>query len=178
MTRFEIEECLKSFEILIDTREQDTDRSRARYEQFGVPYRKQALSYGDYTYQFRLPNGNLFFPENETISGHAVIERKMSLTELSGCFCQGRDRFQREFERAREKNASVWLLVEDATWEKLLSGRYQTKFKPNAFLASITAWSIRYDLKLIMCRHEVSGQMIREILYREFKERLERGEYG
>ena len=102
----------------------------------------------------------------------------MSLTELSGCFCQGRDRFQREFEREREKNASVWLLVEDATWEKLLSGRYQTKFKPNAFLASITAWSIRYDLKLIMCRHEVSGQMIREILYREFKERLERGDYG
>ena len=178
MTRFEIEECLRSFEILIDTREQETDRSMARYEQFGVPYRRQSLNYGDYTYQFRFPDGKLCFDESASISGNAVIERKMSLQELSGCFCQSRDRFRREFERAKENNASVWLLIEDSTWEKLLSGNYKTKYNPAAYFASIIAWSIRYDLKLVMCRHETSGKVIKEILYRELKERLERGEYG
>ena len=108
----------------------------------------------------------------------AAIERKMNLEELSSCFTQSRDRFKREFERARQDNASVYLLVENANWEKLLAGHYNTKFNVNAFKASIIAWIARYDLKPIFCRSEVSGQLIQEILYRELKERLERGDYG
>jgi hypothetical protein len=102
----------------------------------------------------------------------------MSLTELSGCFCQSRDRFKTEFERATAAGASIYLLVEDATWEKLLTGKYKTRFNPAAFTASLIAWSIRYNIKPIFCRKESSGRIIKEILYRELKERLERGEYG
>ena len=49
MTIFEQKEVLKSFEILVDTREQDTDRSEKRYQSFGVPHKKATLDYGDYT---------------------------------------------------------------------------------------------------------------------------------
>ena len=178
MERFEIEDCLKSMEILVDTREQPSQRATDRYESFGCPWQKRTLNFGDYTYNFLLPNGEKLFSEEITVSGHAVIERKMSLTELSGCFCQSRERFKAEFERATAAGASIYLLVEDATWEKLLTGKYKTRFNPAAFTASLIAWSIRYNIKPIFCRKESSGRIIKEILYRELKERLERGDYG
>lgn len=178
MERFEIEDCLKSMEILVDTREQPSQRATDRYESFGCPWQKRTLNFGDYTYNFLLPNGEKLFSDEITVSGHAIIERKMSLTELSGCFCQSRDRFKAEFERATAAGASIYLLVEDATWEKLLTGKYKTRFNPAAFTASLIAWSIRYNIKPIFCRKESSGRIIKEILYRELKERLERGDYG
>ena len=49
---------------------------------------------------------------------------------------------------------------------------------PEAFKASLTAWMARYNAKVIFCRQETSGTLIKEILFRELKERLERGEYG
>lgn len=178
MTHFEIEDCLKSMEILVDTREQPSQRATDRYNSFGCPWHRQTLAYGDYTYNFLLPDGTKRHSDNVTVCGDAIVERKMSLTELSGCFCQSRDRFRAEFEKAAEKHASVYLLVEDASWEKLITGKYKTRFNPAAFLASLLAWSIRYNIKPIFCRQETSGRIIKEILYRELKERLERGEYG
>ena len=178
MDRLDIEACLESMEILIDTREQPNARAAKRFNSFGCPYKRQTLSFGDYTYNFRLPNGKWLFEPNMTAQGHCVIERKMSLEELSGCFCQQRDRFRREFEKAHESGATIYLLVEDATWEKILNHGYKTKFNPNAFLSTLTAWTTRYDIKTVFCKKETSGKLIKEILYRELKERLEDGYYG
>lgn len=177
MTNFEVDDCLKSLEIVIDTREQPSKRAQKRYESFCAPHKRQTLSYGDYTYNFTLPSGEKLFSDSETIKGHVVIERKQDLTELSQCFCQSRERFEREFERAKENNATIYLLIEDATWENLINGKYGTRFNANAFFASITAWMARYDIKVIFCKSETSGKLIKEILYRELKERLQRGDY-
>ncbi len=173
----DLEACLDSLVVLVDKREQPSERAERRYSAFGSPYRRVTLNYGDYSYNFQLPDGSWAFDESATISPPVVIERKMDLVELSGCFCQSRDRFEREFERARENGASVYLLVEDANWENILNGRYKTKFHPHAFEASILAFMARYDIKLIFCKKETSGKLIRDILYRELKERLERGVY-
>lgn len=178
MSPVEIENCLSSLVVLVDSREQPSERAERRYQAFGSPYRRVTLNYGDYSYNFTLPNGQLCFDESQTISGHAVVERKMDLVELSGCLCQNRDRFEREFQKAQEEGASVYLLVEDANWENLINGRYKTKFHPNAFEASLLAFIARYDIKPIFCKKETSGKLIRDILYRELKERLERGYYG
>lgn len=164
--------------VLIDTREQPSERASQRFDSFGVPYRRQKLNYGDYTFNCILPDGNELYSADSAINPEVVIERKKDLEELSQCFCQSRDRFRREFERAKEADSKIYLLVEDATWEKLLRGRYKTKFNSKAFIASIIAWSIRYNIQLIFCKHEVSGELIKEILYRELKDRLERGVYG
>ena len=164
------EECLQSMTILIDTREQNSDRAKRRYSAFSFPYRKQKLDYGDYSASFIL-NGS-------EVQIKAAIERKMNLEELSSCFTHERNRFQREFERAAADGASVYLMIEDGNWEKLINGHYKTKFNQKAFLASMTAWIARYDLKPIFCKSETSGRLIQEILYRELKERLERGDYG
>ena len=164
------EECLQSMTILIDTREQNSERAKRRYQAFSCPYRRQKLDYGDYSASFVL--------EGQEIQIKAVIERKMNLEELSSCLTHDRGRFQREFERAAADGASVYLMIEDGNWEKLINGHYNTKFNQRAFLASMTAWIARYDLKPIFCKSETSGRLIQEILYRELKEGLERGDYG
>lgn len=177
MDIFEIKKCLDSMQIVVDTREQPSIRAEKRYKSFSVPYTRQALSYGDYTYNFTLPNGQSLFSDEETIDGDVVIERKADLVELSQNFCQNRERFIREFERAKEKKASIYLLVENATWENVINGKYKTHFNPAAYFASLTAWMARYNVKIIFCKSETSGKMIKEILYRELKERLEGGVY-
>ena len=177
MDLFEQDAMLQSMMILVDTREQNTDRARRRYATFGVPYERATLSYGDYTYNAKLPNGQWLYAPGQVVSAPIVIERKMSLDELAMCFTKDRDRFEREFQRAKANNARVFLLIENATWENLLNGRYRSRFNKAAFLASLAAWIIRYDLQLIFCKEETSGRLIREFLYRDLKERIGRGDY-
>lgn len=178
MDVFDQKKVLQSFRILVDNREQDTERARKRYAAFGVPVRRSTLNYGDYGYNATLPDGTDLFDEAGTISAPCVVERKMDLAELSQCLAQGRDRFRREFQRAAEHDATVYLVVENATWENLVNGKYRTRFNPKAFTASLVAWMIRFGITPIMCKEEVSPLIIREILYRDLKERLERGDYG
>lgn len=178
MTIFDQREVLKSFEILHDSREQDTERVRKRYESFGVPHQRATLSYGDYTYNATLPDGRKLYDVSETISSNCVVERKMDLDELAGCFTRGRRRFQREFERAQEHGSRIYLVCENANWENLLNGKYKSRMVPAAFSASVMAWMIRYNMNIIFCKEETSGRIIKEILYRDFKERLENGQYG
>ena len=177
MTIFEQKEVLGSFEILVDTREQDTDRSRKRYEYFGVPYRRATLSYGDYAYNATFPDGKKLYDVSETVNPICAVERKMNLDELAGCFTRSRHRFQKEFERAMDHGCRLYLICENANWENLLNGKYRCKVNPNAFAASNIAWMVRYNMNVIFCKEETSGRLIKEILYRDFKERLERGEF-
>ena len=178
MERLEIESCLKSMIILVDTREQPSDKAKKRYAAFPCPYRRQTLDYGDYTYSFTLPDGSEFIPDGIRAKGSAVIERKMGLEELSSCFTHDRKRFEAEFERAKDNGSAIYLLTENATWENLINGRYGTKFSAKSFFSSITAFMARYQMSVVFCKSETSGKMIHQILYRELKERLERGEYG
>lgn len=177
MDIFEQDAMLQSMQILVDTREQNTERARKRYATFGVPYSRATLSYGDYCYNAQLPNGEWLFKEGEIVSAPIAIERKMNLDELAMCFTRERDRFEREFQRAKANNARIFLLIENATWENLLNGKYRSRYNQNAFLASLAAWIIRYDLQLIFCKEETSGRLIKEFLYRDLKERIGRGDY-
>ena len=177
MDNFQIDEILSTFKIIADRREQDTPKARERYKAFGVPVIRATLDYGDYAAQITLPSGDLLDISNRC-RPQCVVERKMSLDELAGCLTRGRDRFEMEFERATSNNARVFLLVENASWEALLNHRYRSRFHPNAFKASLSAWLIRYNLYPIFCKSGTSAELIREVLYRDIKERLVRGEYG
>lgn len=178
MNHFEIEDALSAFRIIVDTREQDTPKAAARYKSFGVPHDRRTLAYGDYCGDIALPEHESLYVPDKPIGARCVIERKMNLDELAGCFTRSRDRFEREFERAVSNNARVFLLVENASWEAIYGKRYRSRFAPKAFIASLTAWTIRYGMTPIFCKAETSGKVIKEILYRDMKERLERGEYG
>lgn len=178
MDNFEIDSVLSTFEILVDCREHQTKQAVERYEGFGTPYRKATLNYGDYCGNVRLPGGDWLYDIRQTVSPACALERKMSLDELAGCLGRSRQRFQREFERASGNKAKMYLLTENGSWEGILFHRYRSKLTTNSFLASLTAWTVRYDLTPLFCKSDVSGRMIKEILYRDMKERLQNGEYG
>lgn len=178
MDNFDIQEVLNSFRIIADTREHNTPKASERYKSFGVPVLRATMKYGDYCADIVLPGGRHLHDLSVAIAPRCYIERKMSLDELAGCFTRERARFQREFERAREDGAKGYLLVEGASWEGIINHRYRSRFSPKSFMSSLTAWSVRYDLTPVFCRQETSGMMIKEILYRDIKERLQRGDYG
>ena len=167
MTPFELDKTLETMVICVDSREHPTAEAKKRWESFGVPYRIQALKSGDYTAEFTLPNGETFSLEN-----HAVVERKMSIGEICGNFCQNRARFIREFERIKEAGAKAYVIVEGANWEAIYNHRYHSQMAPQALVASLTAWMARYNAHIILCRAETFPKLCREILYREAKEIL------
>jgi len=177
MEAYEQAAMLESMKILIDTREQPTERAMKRYEAFGVPYERRKLEYGDYTYTAQKPDGTWIYGDNEKVYPLITIERKMDLDELAMCFTHERDRFDREFKRAKDHSASIILLVEDATWENLINGRYRSKFNPKAFAASICTYISRYGVTLVFCKAESTGRIIHDLLYYDLRERILRGEY-
>lgn len=163
----DIERTLKTMIIWIDSREQATEQSKRRYADFGVPWERCKLDFGDYSAVFTLPDGSEF-----DLRESCTIERKQSIDELCGCYTHDRSRFEREFERAKAVNGKIYLLIEEASWEKAYNGKYRSRMKPQALVASILAWLARYDCQIIMCKAESSGRIIHDILYREAKERL------
>ena len=166
MAPHEIEEALKGMVVLVDTREQDTARLRVRLKDMKCEHERCKLDFGDYSAKVPV-NG-------EWLTLNVAIERKMDLDELAQCYCNGRKRFEREFERAQTAGAKIYLLVENATWEDAYTGNYRSKMSPQALVASILAWLSRYRCQVIFCRQRTSGRLIYDILYREAREHLER----
>lgn len=168
---FEIDRILESMTVLVDTREQDTPALRARLDDLGFPSRRRKLDYGDYSCEILRPDGSLVSAERKV-----AVERKMSLDELCLCFTAGRGRFEREFLRAKEDGARMYLLIENATWEKAMDGIYRSRMKPEALVASLLAWCARYSLIPMFCAGKSTGKLIGKILRYEVKVLLERGE--
>lgn len=161
----EVEACLESMVLLLDSRERPTAKLRERLRQTGLPYERVALNVGDYGAKVKLPNGDWFQLPVE-------IERKMDITELCMCFCQERGRFTREFERARDSRNRLYLLVEGANWENVYAGKYRSRMRSKSLVASILSWVSRYDCQLMFCRDSTTGKLIRDILYYEAREIL------
>ena len=55
MDKWQIDECLNSMIVLVDSREQDTDRAQKRYAAIDRPIKRCKLDYGDYAYNFVMP---------------------------------------------------------------------------------------------------------------------------
>ena len=169
LTHVEVEECLRNIVYCVDTREQPTAAfdKRVAYLQ---PYERETLSAGDYTAKTLLPDGTWFYVP-------CAVERKMSFTELVGCYCQERRRFTAEFERAKECGIKLILLVENATWEAAYAGSYRSKMTPKSFVASLLTWMARYGCQVLFCRPQTTGKLIHDILRYEMREALEKMMY-
>ena len=162
MNNFEISSCLDSMEIIVDSNEQPSERAFKRYETFGVPYRVQKIDYGDYTYNFMLPNGKWIYEPNTRLYPPVSIERKADLVELSQCFCQSRERFAREFERAKQNEAKIYLLVENASWENLINGKYATKYNPKAYLQVSQPGRLDTESRQYFANKRRAGRLLRK----------------
>lgn len=163
MNHFAVKRAMSTMTVLCDTREQDTPRSRKRFQAIGVPIERTALSFGDYSVKCNVLD----------LRDRVAIERKMDLTELAHCYCQDRKRFVREFDRAKEAGAKLYLLVENGSLDEAYSGHYRARVHPSSLTASMLAWLARYNCQILFCKEKTSGNVIHDVLYRELKERLE-----
>ena len=152
---------------VIDRREQPTQALEKRLE-YLQPYERETLTAGDYTAKTLLPDGTWFYVP-------VTIERKMSLSEIAGNFCRERERFRAEFNRARDAEIRLIILIEQSSWESAYSGAYRSQMRPQSLIASLLTWMARYKCPILMCnRPDTGGKLIRDVLRYEMREALER----
>lgn len=101
-----------------------------------------------------------------------AIERKRNLDELCGNMSSDRDRFEREFLRAKAHGQRIFLIVENATWSDIFLGNYRSKLSSKSLTASILSWLARFDVTLIFCKPEETARLIFGILYYSAREEL------
>lgn len=129
--------------VLVDTREQVNQHILTRLDELNISYRLKKLNYGDYSFEW---NGVSY--ENQI-----CIERKSNLTEICGNFAKGKSkgittRFQREFERAMSDKCKMYLMIEDASWEKIANREYRSRFSPSELKSRILTWCNKFQLTL------------------------------
>lgn len=141
----ELEQLVKSIVILVDTREKQNAHIIEWLDKKKIPHRSKALSNGDYS--FYVPaNPDLNIDRDLYFDHEIMIERKGSLEELSGNFSQQRARFEEEM---ATYSGLKYLLVENANYQDVVDGKYDTKFSNKAYLASLHTFNQRYGLQLM-----------------------------
>lgn len=121
--------------ILIDTREKVNQHIIGRLSELKIPYKLKKLDYGDYSFEW---NGVDY-------SNKIVVERKASADEVIGNLTKGRERFRKEFERA--KGCKVILLIEQ-TIEELEKGNFRSTMSVKDLKSFLNTWSSHFQLEL------------------------------
>lgn len=165
MTDKEFGELILGMTVLIDTREQKNDHIIEYLIRSGIPYKRVTLNHGDYSFEFSNP-------EYKYLDRSVCIEKKNSLDEINGNFTTGRDRFHREFQRAKEAGTKMHLVIENATWKKIVNESYRSKISSASVTASILSFSIRYDCPVWFCGKEESAMLIYKLLVYSIREKV------
>ena len=160
-TEGELKAELKKLTVIVDSREQNLTPQKY-FESNSIPYIVRKLDTGDYSAML----GDL------TLEHDVFIERKAGLTELAGNWSTNRERFSREFTRAKSESAKPFLLIENDKVDDIFLGNYRSKFPAKSMWASLCTWMARYNTSVIFCRPENTGRIIYGILYYYAREML------
>lgn len=164
MTNKEKIDILSDMTIIIDSREKKNQHIIDYLVNNKIPYKIETLSSADYS--FILTN----YPKLN-FDKKILVERKGSLDEVAGNFTKNRDRFKREFERL-SSDQTIHIVMETATWKKIINGSYRSKFSPNAYIASLLTWNIKYNCPIWFVEKKEAGEIIYKILYYELYNKL------
>lgn len=163
LTDKQMQEVLDDIVVLVDTREQKNQHILDYFDKNSIKYQVEKLDTADYT--IILPH----YPQL-AVDKMFLVEKKNSLDEISGNFTRDRERFTREFERIEDEH--IHLVIEQATWKKLLKGSYRSQLPPKSFMASLLTWNIRYHCPVWFAQPEESPIVIYNILKYELLEHL------
>ncbi|MDF2881690.1 MAG: hypothetical protein K0R54_2247 [Clostridiaceae bacterium] len=176
----ETKEILNNLTVLIDTREQENRHILEFFNKKKVNFKSKKLDFGDYSFMLP-PMPELGIIKPLFFDNEIVVERKGSLTELSGNLTKDRERFEKEL--IRKQGAKFYLMVEDGSWEDIQSGNYRTEYNPTSFLATLNAYIARYKIDVNFVTKYYAGMFIyalfnyhlREVIL-NYKGDLEEGE--
>lgn len=169
----EIEQIVESVTILVDSREQKNQHVLSFFDNFkhksgniGISYRTRKMDSGDYT--FMIPaNPKLGFLKDLYFDQKFIVERKQHLNELSGNLTANRQRFQNEF--SRSKAEQFHLVIEEGSYDHIFEGRYISKIKPSAYLASLLSFSVKYNIHTHFVSQNNSGEFIYQLVRQYIK---------
>lgn len=168
----EIKAALKTMVVVVDSREQENEHITRYFNAKGIPWITAKLDVGDYS--ARVPScDEMGLSRGLDFSSSIVVERKGSLDELAGNLTKDRTRFEDELLRARW--TKVALLVEDATYGDIVNGKYRSKYNAKSFVATLAAYSARFNLDVSFVERPFSGNWIYHRLYYAVREALLRG---
>lgn len=157
----DIEKILKKIVVLVDSREKVWSHIKMYFKSKKIEFEIKTLDFGDYT--FMLPKcPDLGIEEDVYFNNEIVIERKANAEEISGNFTDGRERFEREFERGSNK---IRILIEESSYSDISNGKYNTEFNSNSFLGSLHSFQEKYNAPFFFINKENSG----EYIYNTFK---------
>lgn len=156
MTEKQIAEIMSQMVIVVDTREQKNQHILEYFNEHGIKWKSQKLDFADYGFELPEPYSYL--------NNLVVVEKKNSIDEINGNFTKGRERFHNEFKRSQEHNSKVHLVVENATWKKIMNGTYRSKIHPNSVMASIITFSQMYNLSTWFVEKSNSPMLIYNLI--------------
>lgn len=157
ITEKELSKILSDIVIVVDTREQVGKNNHILdwLDSKGIKHTREKLDVGDYSYKF--PN----YPKFDKLFS---VERKKTLDEIVGNFIQHRDRFDREFERAKQSNVKMNLVLESTSWSKIFNGSYRSNVHPNNVMANIVRLEVLHDCPVYFAKPSECGQLIYNLI--------------
>ena len=161
-TEKELKEKLDGLALISDSRENVNGHIVKYFESKNVPIISRKLDVGDYSCQI----GDITFERS------FVVERKANLDEICGNLTSDRNRFEREFLRAKAFGVKVFLVIENATWSDVYLQNYRSKLSAKSLLASLLSWQTRFNVTILFCEPQNTAKLIHGILYYAAREEL------
>jgi len=153
MQKLKYDDWIKRITIIVDNQEKVNNWIIDFFKKNSIAYEKKHMKAGDYGF---------------TLDGKPqaiIIERKNSLTELSGNLStkDKKERFYREFDNV--KSCEKYLLIENDSIDNLLSGTYGSEYNSNSYIANLLLLQSRKDLRIYFVNKYNMGLLITKIFY-------------
>lgn len=160
-TEKEYKLLLSNLVILHDSREQSADDILRYFDEQSIKHEKRALKTGDYSFKIQACE-ELGIHRDMYYSDVLCIERKNSVSEIAGNFCEKDDRFMKELNRMINIQ-NCYILIENDSLQDIIDGNYKSKLNSLSLLRSLLTTQKRSNFYLYFVESKSMGQMIYEI---------------
>ena len=101
------------------------------------------------------------------LTDRVAVERK-ELGDLVACLTSGRERFERELQRAAALDAFAVLV--EATWADLAGGQYRSQLNPHSACQSVLAFTCRYRIPFLFAGSRSGAEYVTWGFLRQYLE--------
>ncbi|MDL2317075.1 hypothetical protein LJC59_08395 [Desulfovibrio sp. OttesenSCG-928-A18] len=101
------------------------------------------------------------------LTDRVAVERK-SLPDLVACLGRGRERFERELQRAAALDA--FAVAVEASWSDLATGQYRSQLNPHSACQSVLAFTARYRIPFMFAGSRAGAEYITWGFLRQYLE--------
>lgn len=160
--------------IVVDTRENVNGHILDYLHAKDIPVKIKALKTGDYS---AMIPANPEFGIARDLYLNSCLERKNSIDEITGNLQKDtRKAFENELIRASQ-NPFVLVCEDKDGYEKILTGKYRSRYDPKALLGTLKTFEARYGFSIVFLDKKYSGNYIYYHFYYQAKEYLKKGAF-